>query len=181
MLSDAVCWDTLEEQLFYSKIGHDEQRRELFKSVVEKPSQEATTREHLYTGTNTYSDGRGVKSVTSSEKDGGKVYKPAISKHKRNQFKSHPETVATMNSILDFATHLNNFPTPLAPDLAVFLAAKNDCYVPRQNVTDVRSIWPGTSMYSARRTLVRIFSIEVYRKWVTPNACTVCNTRQGLG
>lgn len=144
MLSDAVCWDTLEEQLFYSKIGHDEQRRELFKSVVEKHSQEATTREHLYTGTNTHSDGRGVKSATPSEKDGGKVHKRAISKHKWKQFKSHPETVATMNSILDFATHLSNFPTPLAPDLAVFLAAKNDCYVPRQNVTDVRSIWPGT-------------------------------------
>ena len=48
-----------------------------------------------------------------------------------------------MRIILDFATHLGMFPPPLAPNLATFVAAKDDLYVPRQNVTDVRSIWSG--------------------------------------
>lgn len=48
-----------------------------------------------------------------------------------------------MRMILDFATHLGMFPSPLAPHLATFVVAKDDLYIPRQSVTDVRSIWSG--------------------------------------
>ena len=149
MLSNAVCWDVLEEQLFYSKIGHDERRQELLKYTVEKHDWEVTTGEESHTSAH----GDGIvdsQSSTPLERVRQKFHtgsKKDIST-RRKQSKLRSETVATLKSILDFSTHLSNFPVPLAPELAVFLAAKGDCYIPRQNVSDVRTIWPGSYVFT---------------------------------
>ena len=144
-MSNAVCWDVLEEQLFYSKIGHDERRRELLKYAAEKHDWEVTAGEESHTSAH---GDRMVDSQSSMplEQVRQKFHTGSetdISTHGRKQSKLRSETVATLNSILDFSTHLSNFPVPLAPELAVFLAAKGDYYIPRQNVSDVRTIWPG--------------------------------------
>ena len=53
------------------------------------------------------------------------------------------ETLAMMQSVLNSSTHLKNFPVPLSPELAEFVAARQDAYIPRHSVTDVRVLWPG--------------------------------------
>ena len=152
MLSNAVCWDVLEEQLFYSKIGHDERRRELLKYTAEKHDWEVTAATRDESHTSAHGD-RMVDSQSSTPLEQVRQKfntgsKKDISTRGRKQSKLRSETVATLNSILDFSTHLSNFPVPLAPELAVFLAAKGDCYIPRQNVSDVRTIWPGRSAFT---------------------------------
>ena len=56
---------------------------------------------------------------------------------------SRRETLSLMQAVLNSATHLNNYPQPAAPELALFVAAHNDMYIPRHNVTHVQTIWPG--------------------------------------
>lgn len=62
---------------------------------------------------------------------------------KKQKFFPQRETVDVARSVLDFATHLRNYPTPLAPELATFVVAKEDLYVPRHCVQDIRSLWAG--------------------------------------
>lgn len=54
-----------------------------------------------------------------------------------------PELVETMRMVLDSWTHHQNFPLPLAPNLAHFVAAREDAYIPRRQLTDVRCLWQG--------------------------------------
>ena len=44
ILSRAVCWDALESQLFYSRIGHDADRRRAFQRVLETMKRRGETR-----------------------------------------------------------------------------------------------------------------------------------------
>ena len=52
------------------------------------------------------------------------------------------ETVGIMRYMLDYATHLHNYPMPHQPSLAVFVSAKNDLYINKCG-GDVRQLWPG--------------------------------------
>ena len=56
---------------------------------------------------------------------------------------AHRETISLMQAVLNSATHFSNFSPPVAPELALFIVAKDDLYIPRHNVTDVQSLWPG--------------------------------------
>ena len=49
-----------------------------------------------------------------------------------------------MQAVLNSATHFSNFSPPVAPEQALFIAAQDDLYIPRYNVSDVRQLWPGT-------------------------------------
>lgn len=113
-MSSSVCWDVLEKQLFRCKLGQDERRRALFDSVAQQDT----------------SPGPHVK----LKRGGGEREKVSVSRG---------EAVRMMQQILDASTHLKNFPTPSSTELAVFLAAKEDHYVPRANITDVRQLWQG--------------------------------------
>lgn len=220
ILSHAVCWDALETQLFYSRIGHDEGRRRAFRQVLEKMEKSCETRtgctaahiaaaahslglsvgEKAHVGglghwetvvdaqtrteQSTSAQGRDLFTDTdmgeSCKKPGqllgsveprngdsslsespeqvrtinsralGQQLKASVGitktkskKRKKRKFTPKEETVEMMRMILDFATHLGMFPSPLAPHLATFVVAKDDLYIPRQSVTDVRSIWSG--------------------------------------
>lgn len=54
-----------------------------------------------------------------------------------------PEVLDTMRMVLDSSTHHKYFPTPLDPTLVHFVTAKQDAYIPRANIADVRSLWKG--------------------------------------
>ena len=151
VLSGAVCWDVLEEQLFYSKIGYDERRREVFRQVVEKHhgynhSETLTApvegAKEAYTGPSYSNSTLWQMSAGSNTLRRPQNVSPVL-KRKRGKFSPHEETVGMMRTALDQATHLRNYPVPLDPELAIYVAAKDDLYIPRRNVTDVRSIWPG--------------------------------------
>ena len=54
-----------------------------------------------------------------------------------------PQLLENMRMVLDSATHHQHFPVPLDTSLAHFVAAEKDAYIPRHNLTDVRSLWHG--------------------------------------
>lgn len=54
-----------------------------------------------------------------------------------------PEVLDTMRMVLDSSTHHKYFPTPLDPTLVHFVTAKQDAYIPRVHIADVRSLWKG--------------------------------------
>ena len=62
---------------------------------------------------------------------------------KRETFQPNTETVQMLRWLLDYTTHLNSYPCPLSPELALFVVAKDDMYVPRNGVTNVQDLWPG--------------------------------------
>ena len=148
MLSRAVAWDVLEEQLFYSRIGYDEGRRRVFQRILENKDNRMSLQGELLSEPDpglSYSVFCSAPDSDSSVETNNQTEVKSFPyvKKKKKKFSPHHDTVSMMRSILDEATHLGNFPAPLAPDLGIFVAAKDDLYVPRQNVTDVRSLWPG--------------------------------------
>ncbi len=62
---------------------------------------------------------------------------------KRETFQPNIETVQMLRWLLDYTTHLNSYPCPISPELAHFIVAKEDAYVPRNGVSDVQDLWPG--------------------------------------
>ena len=112
-MSSSVCWDVLEKQLFHCKLGQDERRRVLFDRIAQQDT----------------SPGPHIKL-----RGGGGRERVSVSRE---------EAVRMMQQVLDGSTHLKNFPVPSSTELAVFLAAKEDHYVPRANIADVRQLWQG--------------------------------------
>ena len=64
-------------------------------------------------------------------------------KKSREGSQLHWDTVFTLGAVLDLSTHLYNYPTPLAPELARFVVADKDLYIPRDHISSVRHTWPG--------------------------------------
>lgn len=56
---------------------------------------------------------------------------------------SYGEAMKWMTIVLDHWTHLKHFSIPSDPRRTVFVTAKQDKFVPREWVEDVRIIWPG--------------------------------------
>ena len=142
-LSSSVCWDMLEEQLFYSKLGHDISRRKLFEEVSQRyreidPSSLDISIMDKPSSVNTHHRASGFEQQRNEERG-------LLQRIREGQQSSppQPETVRMLCWVLDNATHLNNYPVPYCPELVLFLAARKDMYVPRQNITDVRVLWPG--------------------------------------
>ena len=123
-LSEAVCWDILQEQLFHSRIGLNERMRDIFNIIVQR-----------YCTTSSSVANNSVRLLSR-----GNVTKD----RPKTASKGRPtaETVGIMRYMLDYATHLHNYPVPSQPNLAVFVSAKNDLYINRCG-GDVRQLWPG--------------------------------------
>ena len=162
-----MCWDVLEEQLFTSKVGGDEKRRELFQTILHldresvheerlhSPGYVATQTQPLLgedalnrASFHTHSWQLDVKEEYRLSETRQNFLSRAWPVHRNRTDRSsgsrlYWETVEVMRCVLDVGTHLMRFPTPLAPQNAIFIAAKDDLYVPRKHITDVRSAWPG--------------------------------------
>ena len=83
------------------------------------------------------------------------------------------EAIDMMRFLMDDASHIRKFPVPLAPDLAIFLAAKEDSYIPRDNIADVRHFWPGENDASLHSFLLlnRLHCIIAFSLAVTVSTC----------
>ena len=80
------------------------------------------------------------QSVTGHKRRGRRGTKEPVRGRRHHP---RPELVETMRMVLDSWTHHQNFPLPLAPSLAHFVTARDDAYIPRRHIPDVRSLWQG--------------------------------------
>ena len=139
----SVCWDVLEEQLFYSKLGHDVSRRKLFEEVSQRYREVDPSFLDIRTMDKpSLMNTQHRPSDSGQQRNEGKGLLQRIGKVQKSS-PPRPETVSMLRWVLDNATHLNNYPVPHCPELVLFLAARGDMYVPRENITDVTVLWPG--------------------------------------
>ena len=76
--------------------------------------------------------------------------------NEKEWFQPRQETVQMLRWMLDYTTHLNSYPLPLAPELALFTIANDDMYVPRNGVLDVRDLWKGILFNASSILLILI-------------------------
>ena len=57
---------------------------------------------------------------------------------------THRSSFDMMYSLLNYSTHIKHFCKPLSGTSAIFLTAKQDSYVPREDC--VTSVWPGEAV-----------------------------------
>ena len=130
ILSESVCWDVLENEL-----SHAKQRNERLMNIFRIAAERQVT-------------GKYGGQVQSYDRSRDKLFPsyPTILPVRPRVYKSeaHRETVSLMQAVLNSATHFSNFLPPVAPEQALFIAAQEDLYIPRYNVSDVRQLWPGT-------------------------------------
>jgi len=60
--------------------------------------------------------------------------------------KAQDEVYQFMRGIMDECTHLKNFSVPIDTELIIAIAALQDAYVPRDDCTHLKDIWPGASI-----------------------------------
>lgn len=200
-------WDVLEQQLFLSRLGGDERRRDVFQRMLRRGHEEArqwreggdrwradvclsnlraaganghvqsqrpSSKEEL--GSDLSDEEGSAVSVAVCAADssccedlqerhasggqlqGQRSHQPPVlwpaggqwqarrGHRAARKFSPSPETLVAMRQVLDLATHLCYYPAPIDTGSAIFVAAKDDLYIPRQSVTDVRHLWPGDSM-----------------------------------
>ena len=127
-LSSSVCWDVLEQQLFYSKLGHDVSRRKLFEEVsqryreIDPSSLDIRTMDKSLLMSTQH---RAKDSKRRRNEEGGS---PQRTGQEEQSSPPRPETVRMLRWVLDNATHFNNYPVPLCPELVLFLAADGDTH-----------------------------------------------------
>lgn len=73
---------------------------------------------------------------------------PNIIRNDSNSTKDslHREAVQFMRGIMDEATHLKNYDVPYDPSLIIIVAAELDAYQPREGITALPDIWPGSEI-----------------------------------
>lgn len=162
MLSGAVSWNVLEEQLANSRSSGDKIRRKIFDFMQEfkgkkqskerlKPvSQEEVPVSNMWMST-------AGDSCTSVMQESTLSNPQRLASDTRNCYRSwvvntkkcresnpwHWETVSMLKAVLDMSTHLCNYPVPLDTRLARFVVAKGDLYIPRHDIASVQTTWPG--------------------------------------
>ena len=51
-----------------------------------------------------------------------------------------------MRGVMDECTHLGNYSIPVDTSLVIIVAAESDAYIPRDNVTSLHELWPGSEL-----------------------------------
>ena len=169
MLSGAVSWDVLEEQLANCRSSGDKIRKKIFdfaRDVLVKQQSpvycgltrdEASARSLWMSSSTSENHSTSAQNITLPRinSDLKHTYRSWLVNTKKARENSawHWETVSTLKAVLDLSTHLCNYPLPLQTNLASFVVAKRDLYIPRHNITNIETVWPGkyTSRASSQR------------------------------
>merc|ERR1719510_1692031 len=61
-------------------------------------------------------------------------------KYNTDSFRS--EAIHFMSGLMDEATHLKNYETPIDPSLTIIVVAEKDAYQPREGIAALPDIWP---------------------------------------
>lgn len=158
MLSGAVSWDVLEEQLANTRTSGDKIRQKIFdfahdvlgswqRAVAEAQQPKdrvwisSTSASCSSAGQDSMLGGGG--GVESALRDTHRSW-VVNTKRSRESKPWHWETVSTLRAVLDMSTHLCNYPLPLDTALARFVVARQDLYIPRDSIASVLTAWPGT-------------------------------------
>ncbi|XP_043190201.1 protein ABHD18-like isoform X2 [Amphibalanus amphitrite] len=76
--------------------------------------------------------------------------KPKLVRPSAQASSSRPATMMEaynfMRGIMDECTHLANFPVPVDPELALIVQARDDAYIPREGLTSLTELWPGSKV-----------------------------------
>lgn len=56
------------------------------------------------------------------------------------------EVLEFMRGVMDECTYLGNFSVPVDPSLVIVIVARDDGYIPRDNVTSIRDLWPAAEI-----------------------------------
>ena len=93
---------------------------------------------------------------------------PNIIRNDSNSTKDslHREAVQFMRGIMDEATHLKNYDVPYDPSLIIIVAAEMDGYQPRDGITALPDIWPGSEIRyikNAGHVSSYLFKQDVFR------------------
>lgn len=163
MLSGAVSWNVLEEQLANSRTSGDRIRKKIFDFAQEVL--QCKKRPSRAQGEEPVSMGNSMWMSSTSERCSSPMQEESSlpdpqreetrdchrswlvnTKKARESNPWHWETVSTLQAVLDMSTHLSNYPVPLDTSLSRFVVAKKDLYIPRHSITSVQSAWPGTCM-----------------------------------
>lgn len=167
MLSGAVCWNVLEEQLAHSKTSSDKIRNKIFEFALsqgahlrrsgshgEQPLRtEGLPPNHTSMENRVWISGTSMGPDSEDQGRGNEVELVTVrtchhswlnTKKSREGSHLHWETVSTLGAVIDLSTHLSNYPTPLATPLTRFVVAEEDLYIPRQHISPAQDVWPGT-------------------------------------
>lgn len=71
---------------------------------------------------------------------------------KNGRLPASREVLEFMHLLMDECTHMLNFDMPYDPSLIHVLSGKDDCYVLRDGVNDIRTVWPGNGTKRSLRT-----------------------------
>ena len=97
--------------------------------------------------------GGSVSHTSSSSVGGGKISSQDLSVIQEKVLKT--KTLSSqlakdcrlfMRGVMDECTHLGNFSVPVDPELVIIVAAKDDSYIPRDDVLQLDKIWPGSEV-----------------------------------
>jgi hypothetical protein len=124
LLSEAVGWSTLQEQLHHSRRSGGSLWN-FFKHQLPVVPEENDCVDGLIPSSDSRMGG------TENVKNSGRWH---------SRLKAHVDTVKIMDNLLDYATHLSHFSQPVEGSSAIFVAADGDLYVPRKD--DIASAWP---------------------------------------
>jgi len=83
------------------------------------------------------------------------------------QSRQHSEALQFMRGIMDEFTHMKNYDVPVDPELIIIVAAEHDAYMPRDGITALPEIWPGSKLRFIKNTghvASYIFHQSVFRQ-----------------
>lgn len=147
-----MCWNVLEEQWFNAKIGHDKRMKDIFDFVSEVQNKRYVSGQW---------DAERITYSSLDDNDFTNLRMKIKNNHTKEKetFQPQTETVKMLRWMLDFTTHLNSYPQPISPELAQIVIAKDDMYIPRHGVSDVRDLWPGILLHTLYTVHIHMCSI----------------------
>lgn len=166
VMSSAINWDLLEDQYF-----SDECYRKEIKQMVKIVENDACyaagqhfaknfpeSLDHVnrlaFSGTNSDKTKSGsiklVDYLGWRSKETARSNDESTSASSKKDSRTDPDNklqaLQFMCGMMDECTHLSNFSVPVDTELIISVTAKDDAYVPRDGLIDIRDVWPGVEV-----------------------------------
>lgn len=160
-LTGAIPWGLLKEQYAQSQAFRNEiatiircednafrAGREFTQNLIrnESGSDSSTLSTDTYCEVPRLADNDADPESTSFLGNADRDRRPATNKVFSEESVQHSEALQFMRGIMDEFTHLKNYDVPVDPELIIIVAAEHDAYMPRDGITALPEIWPGSKL-----------------------------------